>query len=600
VTPELPHTPQNAPPRQAVDLVARFHEAVRRSPDRIAVRDTDSELNFAELDRRTAGLASTLRSRGIERGDRVGVCLPRGLDLVIALLAAWRAGAAYVPLDPCYPHDRLAFMAGDAGIQALLSECAHDWQPDGVAVVSPAETAPESAWSDVPSSGLDPAYVIYTSGSTGRPKGVQARRGGVASLVGALEQAGIYGQAPRTVAWNASISFDASVQQWARVCRGDTLVIVDEEHRTEPARLMAWLAECAVTDLDLTPSHWDVLREHLLSGTIADPPLRLFIGGEPMLEPAWEEIAAACGQGRIEALNLYGPTECTVDATASWIEGSRPNIGWPLPGMRLYVLDSELRTVPVDVAGELYVAGPQLADGYLNQPALTAQHFLADPRGIPGGRMYRTGDQVRWSASGTLEFIGRVDRQVKLRGYRMELGEIEAVVRARPGVTGAAVVIRDDRSIGQRLVAYYVADTVLAADELRRHVAGVLPEFMVPAAFVRLGTLPLTPNGKLDTAALPAPEDVAATADRIGADPEGESEKLIAEVWSEVLGRDRISADDDFFALGGHSLVALRVVARLKRSYGLPISTKQVYRHPRLSDLARYVESLRPPAAGSE
>ncbi|UOX91001.1 non-ribosomal peptide synthetase [Amycolatopsis sp. FBCC-B4732] len=543
-------------------LLPRFRDAVRRAPERIAVRDTDSALTFAELDRRSAALAGALRAHGVGRGDRVGVALGRGTDLVVALLAVWRTGAAYVPLDPAYPADRLAFMAGDAAIRALVSATTPGWLPADAVVVAPGAEGPAAA--DTAVSDFDPAYVIYTSGSTGRPKGVPAHHGAVAALVAALEQAGMYAAGPRVVAWNASVSFDASVQQWARVCRGDTVVVLDDAHRTDPAALAAWLDDCGVTDLDLTPSHWTALREHLL-----DRPLRLFVGGEPIPEPMWRELAAS----RLEALNLYGPTESTVDATATWVTGPAPHIGVPLAGIRAHVLDAALRPAP---SGELYLSGPRLSAGYLGRAGLTAERFLPDPFGLPGTRLYRTGDEVRWTGGGTLEFTGRLDRQVKLRGYRIELGEIEAVLCEAPGVTAAAVVLRDDR-----LIAYHVG-----GGDPRATAAEKLPEHMVPAAFVRLETLPRTPNGKLDTAALPEPEADGGPA------PSGPVEELIADVWAEVLGRDGVGADDDFFALGGHSLVALRVVARLKKNFGVPVSTKDVYRHPRLADLAKHVSAL--------
>jgi acyl-coenzyme A synthetase/AMP-(fatty) acid ligase/acyl carrier protein len=287
----------------------------------------------------------------------------------------------------------------------------------------------------------------------------------------------------------------------------------------------------------------------------------------------WRELA----ESPLEALNLYGPTESTVDATATWITGpGGPHIGVPLAGIRAHVLDDALRPAP---AGELYLSGPRLAAGYLGRPGLTADRFVPDPFGPPGTRLYRTGDEVRWSPGGTLEFTGRLDRQVKLRGYRIELGDIESALCDAPGVTAAAVVLRDDQ-----LVAYHVGG---GSEEARAAAAAQLPGYMVPAAFVRLDQLPRTPNGKLDTAALPAP-----AAEAGGAAPSGVVEELIADVWSEVLGRDRIGADDDFFALGGHSLVALRVVARLKKNFGVPVSTKDVYRHPRLADLAQHVSAL--------
>ncbi|WP_329791143.1 non-ribosomal peptide synthetase [Lentzea sp. DG1S-22] len=551
------------------DLLSRFHDVVRTAPGRVAVRDTAGALTFAELEARTAALAAVLAGRGVRRGDRVGVSVPRGNGLLVALLAVWRAGAAYVPLDPAYPADRLAHMATDAAVRTTVT-------PDDLA------GALQTEHTDVAVSAGDSAYVIYTSGSTGLPKGVLATRGGVASLVDGLEQMAVYAAEPRVVAWNASASFDASVQQWARVCRGDTIVVLEDAHRTEPAKLAAWLDECGVSDVDMTPTHWEMLREHLLPGRPDGRRLRLFIGGEPISVPVWRELAAA---RTVEAFNLYGPTECTVDATVAVVEGDHPGIGDPLPGNRLLVLDTRLREVPDGEIGELFVAGPRVTDGYLGRSGLTAGRFLPDPSGEPGARMYRTGDLVRRTGDGLLEFHGRADRQVKIRGHRVELGEIETVVRSSPAVAAAAVVVRDD--LAGQPVAYYVPSGLAGARELREHAAASLPEVMVPAAFVEVAALPLTPGGKLDTAALPAPPVAAGTA------PEGEFEQFIAQVWAEVLGRDAVNADDDFFALGGHSLVALRVVSRVKKTFGLKMSPRDVYRHPRLTDLARHVESLR-------
>ncbi|MFD8544267.1 amino acid adenylation domain-containing protein [Streptomyces sp. NPDC059649] len=584
---------------EPVDAVKRFARVAREHPERIAVRDGAGALTFAELDRRSARLARALAARGIGRGARVGVALPRTARLVVALLGVWRAGAAYVPLDPHYPRARLAFMARDAGIAALLAE---EGTPLGAAAgavvldpdVPDDAEAPEDGLPADPVGGspLDPAYLIYTSGSTGRPKGVEASRGGVAALLAGLEEAGAYPAGPRVVAWNASVSFDASVQQWARVCRGDTVVVLTEEDRKDPARLAAVLDQHAVTDLDLTPSHWELLRGTLAAPRADGRRIRLFMGGEPVPARTWRELAEAAGAGGPEALNLYGPTECTVDATVGWMTGETPHLGDSLPGGRLYVLDEELRPVPEDAEGELYVAGPRLAHGYAGRPALTAERFVADPFGGPGERMYRTGDRVRRLAGGRLAFLGRADRQVKFRGFRIEPGEIEHALVSSEGVGSAAVVVRDDGPAGERLVAYAVPAGGTTPDpaRLRDHLASVLPDFMVPSHWVLLDALPLTANGKLDVAALPEPADAAGAPDGAAAEPDGPFEKLIAEVWSEVLGRQRVGADDDFFALGGHSLMALRVVGRLKRNLGVVISVKEVYRHPRLRDLAQHVQ----------
>ncbi|MFI1973237.1 amino acid adenylation protein [Streptomyces cinnamoneus] len=585
-----------APPR---DPMARFHQVVAAAPDRVAVLDDSRRLTFAELDRRTARAAALLTARGLGRGALVGVSLPRGADLLVALLAVWRAGAAYVPLDPAYPLDRLVHMVRHANVTTVLTDAGSDvtW-PAGVhalALDEAAGTAGGDGPAEVTAGPLDPAYVVFTSGSTGVPKGVRATRGGVAALMAGMEEAGVYADRPRTVAWNASMSFDASVQQWARICRGDTLVTLGESRRTDPARLRELLDEHRVDDLDLTPSHWDLLRETLLAPPADGRRLRLFMGGEPVPDAMWRELGEARARGGLEAVNLYGPTECTVDATAAWIDGPAPHIGRPLPGVVAQVLDGSLRPVPDGEAGELYLAGPQLADGYVGQPALTAQRFVADPFAT-GRRMYRTGDKVRALPDGTLAYLGRTDRQIKIRGHRVELGEIEAALTGHPDVRAAAVTLHHGAESGDQLIAYYVPGQEAAPgqDGLRDHLAGTLPPYMLPSAYVELAAMPLTVNGKTDTRALPDPAEALAAEARqdAGAAPEGELEILIAGVWGEVLGRDRIRADDDFFALGGHSLLALRVIARLKKQLGLVMPVKEVYQHPRLRSLAERVSAL--------
>ncbi|GAA0472159.1 non-ribosomal peptide synthetase [Streptomyces sp. NPDC046215] len=582
--------------RPSPDPVDRFARTVRAHPDRTAVIGPDVTLTFAELDARTADLAGRLHGLGIGPGDRVGIGLARGADWVVAPLAVWRAGAAYVPLDPAHPESRLARVAADAGPRALVTDtAAPSWLP-GVPILAPGPTGATAPPRPAPAA-LDPAYVLHTSGSTGTPKGVEACRGGVAALIDALERTGVYADGHRVVAWNASISFDASVQQWVRVCRGDTLVVLADADRTDPHRLAALLAEHRVTDLDLTPSHWAALAPHLLPPAPPERVLRLLIGGEPVPPRMWRELADASAGRRIEAFNLYGPTETTVDATACRIEGPGPHLGSPLPRVRAYILDGALRPAPAGTAGELYLAGPGLAHGYTGRPALTAERFVADPFAADGTRMYRTGDEVRERGDGTLEFLGRTDRQVKVRGHRVELGEVEAALCSHPGVTAAVATLRR----GTELLAHYVpaGSTGPAPEELRAHTAAALPGYMVPAAFVALDALPTTVSGKVDVHALPAPGPGTR---RLGTQLpghdgpdglDGEIEELIAAVWSEVLGRDGIRPDDDFFALGGHSLVALRVVSRLKKRIGVVMPTKDIYRHPRLRDLAGHAESLR-------
>ncbi|WP_328968126.1 non-ribosomal peptide synthetase [Streptomyces sp. NBC_00239] len=570
----------------AADLLSRLRAAVAAHPARAAVEAVDGSLDFAALDRRTAALARALRAHGVRRGDRVGVHLARTADLPVALLAAWRAGAAYVPLDPAYPAERIAFMAADARLAAVVSTDAAPPVPAGVPVLRPDAAAPAAAAPDAEffPHPLDSAYVIYTSGSTGRPKGVEVPHGAVADLATALELSGAYRPEPGVVAWNASVSFDASVQQWIRICRGDTLVVIDDAQRAEPARLARLLAEHGVTDLDLTPSHWQLLREALAGARVP----RLFMGGEAVPTRTWRELA----DGGIDALNLYGPTECTVDAITAPIAGPGPHLGEPLPGVRAHLLDDRLAPVTAAGAvGELYLAGPGLAHGYPGHPGLTASRFVADPFAPePGARMYRTGDQARRSAEGLLEYVGRVDRQVKLRGFRIEPGEVEHALGALAGVAAAAVTVYEAAPGDQRLAGYVTGAGLRPADlmaELRR----TLPAHLVPSTVTVLDALPLTPNGKVDHRALPAPTaDAPAPQEAAGPDARGSIDELVAEVWRTVLGVPDVEPTDDFLTLGGHSLAALRVVHLLRRKLNVELQLRHLLD---AVDLAAFTDEVR-------
>jgi amino acid adenylation domain-containing protein len=567
-------------------VLVRFRRAVAEHPHRTAVADSVRAIGFAELDLLTSRLAARLRARGVRRGDHVGISMTRGSSLVVAFLAVWRAGAAYVPLDPDHPAARLRFMAADAGVRHVLvqADAPGEWPP-GVETVN-VEDAGTAEIGEAVHSGLDDAaYVIYTSGSTGAPKGVVATRRGLAALVSGLEQAGLYPAAPEVVAWTASMSFDASLHTWVRVCRGDTVLVVDSEQRVRPAGLAALIADHGVDELNITPSHWDLVGHAVVDG-LRGRRLRLVLGGEPVPQRLWDEIVSLRERG-IDGVNMYGPTECTVEVTWARIDGSVPVIGAPLPGVDLYVLDDELRPVPDGQVGELVVGGPFVTRGYLGRPALTADRFVPDPFAGNGMTMYRTGDRVRRGHDGALEHLGRADRQVKIRGMRIELGEIECALAAVDGVERAVVVKAADPAGADQLVAYYVPreGTALPAEKLADHLGGVLPEHWVPTVFTAIDAVPLTVHGKADLAALPPvrwPE----------VRRQGDLAADVETAWLTALGADG-PADpaQNFFALGGDSLRAVRLVALIEQSVGVAVDLRQVYRSPHLPDLVAAVRA---------
>ncbi|WDZ83434.1 non-ribosomal peptide synthetase [Micromonospora cathayae] len=585
------------------DLLDRFAGA---PADRVAVVSGDTTVTFAELRDRAARIAAALTARGVGPESVVALCLPRGVDLVAALLGTLTAGAAYLPVDPKLPAERRRYLVTDAGVDLLVvADPAADpvADPDAAPLADDVPQTTVAALAARPAvDGYRPvpvtpdtlAYVIYTSGSTGRPKGVEISRGAAAGLLAELESTGIVRDRAGVVGWNASPSFDASVQQWVRICRGDTIVMLDEQTRTDPALLAALVEERALTDLDITPSHADPLLAHLADSTRAAEgrPLTLIVGGEAISPTLWRRLAELVDAGVLRAVNVYGPTECTVDATAGWITGDlAPHIGTVLPGLALRLLDDTLTPVAPGEVGDLYLAGSRVGRGYRRRPGLTAERFVADPDATDGRRMYRTGDLCRQLPDGRLEFVGRADGQVKVRGHRIELGEIEAVLAGHPGVAEVAVVVRPDASGEATLVAYHRATGPVDPAALRERAAAQLPTYMVPGAFVALDRFPLTNSGKLDRAALPEPTAAAVPVTEVRERPTGRVEELIAAVWSHVLGAPAISADDNFFKLGGHSLLAIKLVARVRAELGLSLPVRAVYENPKLRDLARAIES---------
>nr|WP_253774194.1 non-ribosomal peptide synthetase [Goodfellowiella coeruleoviolacea] len=541
-------------PVEGASLVRQFEDVVARQPDAPAVES----LSYAELNARANRFARSLAASGVASGDLVGLVLPASVELVVAMLGVLKAGAAYLPVDPAYPADRIAAVLADAKPVTVVDD------PAAVTVDGPAENL------DVAIDPRSPAYVIYTSGSTGTPKGVVVEHRSLAAYVTRAKAE--YPAVSGLSLVHTSFSFDLTVTAlWSPLVAGGTIAI-------------GRLADSTVrpTFMKVTPSHLPLLEA---LPDESSPSRTLIIGGEALRGEAlrsWRERFP-----EVEVINAYGPTEATVNCTdfrlpARVDDGPVP-IGTPFWNTQVYVLDSALRPAPVGVAGELYVAGAALARGYLNRPGRTAERFVASPFGA-GARMYRTGDLARWRARGELEYVGRADDQVKIRGHRVEPGEIEAALRADDTVTSAAVVLREDRPGDQRLTAY-VTGAAVDTGALRATLAATLPEYMVPAAIIVLPALPLTAHGKLDRRALPAPEADPAE-DAVAHRARGPREDILRGLFADVLGLAEVGPDDDFFDLGGHSLLAIRLLSRIKAVLGVRLGIRQVFETPTAAALA--------------
>lgn len=596
-------------------VVSMFAERVAADPAAVAVVTADGvELSYGELHASVAVFADRLAEAGLGAGDLVGVEVSRSVHELIAVLGVLTAGAAYVPLDPGYPAERLEFVRADAGLAALVIEGP---APDGLPVFFPGAPegpepprAPAGARTTAPAAG-DPAYVIYTSGSTGRPKGVEIPHRALANLLATM--ADHIGAGPRD-RWLGltSLSFDIStVELLLPLTTGARVVLVPEGQQRDGGALVKLIDAHAVTHVQATPSSWRLM----LAAGLDRPDLVAIAGGEALPGPLAEELAGICGR----LINVYGPTETTVWSTLAHLTTGAPvTIGRPLAATRAYVLDARGAPVPDHLPGELHLGGEGVAHGYRGQPGLTARCFVPDPWGPPGSRLYRTGDLVRRLPDGWLEFVGRLDSQVKLRGHRIELGEIEARLVEHAGVSQAVVVL-DGGTGGDdaRLVAYvvgapepaaaYIAGTpeAPAAEELRRLLAHTLPAAMVPAVVVPLPELPLTPNGKVDRARLPEPPRVRpdgppAPAAPVATVAEGGAAAVVREIWQEVLRLDDIGPDEDLFDLGGHSLTITAIAARIRKRLGVEVPLDVFFDTPTLTGVSDAVDELQQTAADSE
>lgn len=575
-----------------------------RSPHKLALDSQSLQLTYHELDLRADQLARYLRKAGVGPETAVGVCLRRSPELIVVLLAILKAGGAYLPLDPAYPAERLAFMIQDSGARVLVSDrelagklpvpgltsiCIDEEWPNISAQAPgklPAAAGPENL-----------AYIIYTSGSTGLPKGVEIHHHGLLNLITwHIETYGLT-EASRVTQF-ANIGFDAAVWEiWPALAAGASLHIVEESARMNPAALPGWFQERRITTAFLpTPVAEEALNTHWPKGH----DLRhLLTGGEKL-----HSVSVPFGPFRL--INHYGPTECTVVSTAYVLEDGpgrqqAPPIGKPIANTWAYVLNEWMQPAPVGVAGELCVGGTGLARGYLNRPELTAEKFVPNPYSESGGeRLYRTGDQVRWRADGLLEFLGRLDHQIKLRGYRIELGEIESALRDQAGVRQAVVLLREQQG-DKRLVAYVVKDspnTGSIEEELKGRLRERLPGYSIPSAFVFLDHLPLTPNGKVDHKSLPAPSESGRAASSYVA-PETGIQIAVAEIFGQVLGLAKAGLNDRFFDSGGHSMLAVQVISRIRKTFLVEAPVRMMLENPSVKEVADLVQALQWAAQGA-
>ncbi|WP_339102205.1 amino acid adenylation domain-containing protein [Serratia nevei] len=565
-----------------------FEQWAQRTPDAVAVVNDRDSLSYAQLNAHANQLAHQLIAQGVRPGDRVATSLERSVSLVIAQLAILKAGAAYVPLDPHLPVARQAWIIGDSGASLILCDRDLDREIAGEIACLRIDRLRQNPTHDpaVPRAGDAPAYIMYTSGSTGTPKGVMVTHQGILRL--AINNRFASFERGDRFAFAANPAFDAStLEMWGALLNGASLAIIAPEVLTEAEALAAALVRQGINVLFLTTSLFNQYV-HSIAATLAQ--LKYLLSGGEAADPhAFARMLKEAGPVRL--INGYGPTECTVFATTATIERVDPwqrlPIGRPIGNTRIYLLDAHGQPVPLGATGEIYIAGPGVALGYLNRAELTAERFLADPFN-PGERMYRTGDLARYLPDGNIDYLGRNDRQVKIRGFRIECGEIEARVAGHPAVREAVVDVLGEADT-KRLVAWVVpeadADRQTLAVTLRQYLAGMLPEFMLPAAWVALDTLPLTPNGKLDRRALPEPQEDAYVRE-VYAEPEGELETLLAGIWRELLGLERVGRHDNFFELGGHSLLAVKLMAQLRR-VGLSAGVQTLFTAPTLSTLAQ-------------
>lgn len=579
---------------QALCVHQLFEAQVDRTPDTVAILFDGDGLTYAELNRRANRLAHYLANHSVGPDVLVGICIERSLDMVVALLGILKAGAAYVPLDPSYPNERLSFMLEDAGVPLLLSQ---RHLAEGLPQTAAKVLFVDAIWDQIgceSSENLSStpkaenlAYVIYTSGSTGKPKGVQIEHRAVVNFLSSMIQCPGISSEDRLLAIT-TLSFDiAGLEIYLPLSVGACVDIVSRNVASDGKELLTKLKTSGATILQATPATWRMLLE---AGWEGSPHLKALCGGE-----AWSRgLANQLLQRTASLWNMYGPTETTIWSTTAKVEPGEGalTIGRPIANTKIFILDKRRQPVPVGVAGELYIGGDGLARGYLKRPELTAEKFVVNPFSQdPEARLYRTGDLARYLVTGKIEFLGRIDHQVKIRGFRIEIGEIETALRKRDDVKETVVVAREDATGEQRLVAYVVParEAAPTVTELRRFLKDVLPEHMIPSTFVPVRVMPLTPNGKIDRRALPAPDKSDLMVKDKLAEPTDMLEARLVTIWENALDVRPIGVRHNFFELGGHSLVAVRVMQRMEEAFGMNLPIATLLQAPTIEQFAQIV-----------
>ncbi|HET6975219.1 MAG TPA: amino acid adenylation domain-containing protein [Pyrinomonadaceae bacterium] len=570
-----------------------FEAQAKLTPDAVALVFENERLSYRELNEQSNRVAHYLRDAGVAGGELVGLFMSRSLQMIVGLLGILKAGAAYLPLDERYPAERLLFMLEDSGVRVVLTEAQQLPQFKGRVVYLDEE------WDVInrcDAGNLEPkttneqgAYVIYTSGSTGQPKGVELSHRAVVNLLHAVRSQ-IWLDAADTMLSVSTLSFDiAGAEIFLPLIGGGRVVIASREVASDGVRLAKLVASSGATVMQATPASWRMLIDADWQG---DSRLKVLCTGEALDRVLADQLLGRCG----ELWNLYGPTETTIfSGVVRVTDNAGPvPIGPPLANSRFYVVDQFMNPVPIGIYGELLIGGTGLAHGYLRRPDLTAEKFIPDPFGSePGARLYRTGDLVRYFEDGKLEFGGRLDHQVKVRGFRIELGEVEAALSRHASVRAAAVVAREAQPGEQRLIAYLVGNERLPTPgEWRTFLIQRLPEYMIPSVFVSLEELPLLPNGKVNRRALPAPDPSRPELRKAFVAPENPTQARLVEIWMNVLGVDRVGIHDDFFELGGDSILATRLVSRIRRVFEVELQLRQLFWKSTVFELAAAIEEL--------